>query len=433
MVTGPEQRRQTPGRARAISLGDGVAMTDCPFQPFSESYLADPYPVFSELRAETAAFHSDELDMWVVTRHRDAARVMADTTALSAANSQDPLLPFSPDAAAVLAAGFGYRPVMTNLDPPEHARIRRHNVAAFSATRVAALEPAIRSTVDSLLEPMLDRPRFDWVAGLSFPLPVYVIFDLVGFPRSDAEMVKEWTTDRLTILFGHPDESEQLRVAHNMAELYGYCARFVQHRRAHRADDVTSALLDVHDADPAQLSIEEITSVIVGLSIAGHETTTNLLSNCMVWLLRHRSQWQELCRDPALIPNAVEEVLRFDSSVNAWRRLARTPIELDGVTIPDGARILVLLGSANHDEEVFENPDRFDIRRPNARQHISFGKGIHYCLGAPLARLEARIVLEEITRRAPDLVLEEQALHYPPIISFRGPTSLWLARSDLDR
>jgi len=404
-------------------------VTQCPFHPFSAEYQADPYPTFAALRDDTSAFYSDELDMWVVTRHRDASMVMSDTELFSASNSQDPLLPFCPEAGQVLAEGFGYQPVMTNLDPPEHARIRRHNMTAFSNKRVADLEPAIREMTTRLLDDLLASDPLEWVSGLAYPLPISVIFELVGFPHADADMVKGWAGDRLTIMFGHPDESEQLEVARNMAALWQYCSTHVQRRKLERADDFTSALLDIRDADPDAISEPEITSVIMGLGIAGHETTTNLLSNAVRLLLEHPDQWKELCADPSLIPNAVEEALRFDSSVNAWRRLARTDVDLgDGVVIPEGAKVLVLLGSGNRDAGEFSEPDTFDIHRDGARRHLSFGKGIHYCLGAPLARLEARVVLEELTQRAPDLALVDQRLEYPPIISFRGPKELWLTR-----
>jgi cytochrome P450 len=406
-------------------------MSTCPFHPFSDDYLADPYPTFAAAREEAPAFYSDEIDMWVVSRYRDVATVMSDTELFSASNSQDPLLPFSPEAGKVLAEGFGYKPVMTNLDPPEHARIRRHNMTAFSARRVANLEPAIREIATTLLDDMLSEPRFDLVAGLAFPLPISVIFELVGFPHDDADKVKGWSGDRLTIMFGQPGEAEQLRVAEKMASLWQYCSEHVHRRTVERADDFTSALLDIRDADPNAISVSEITSVVMGLGIAGHETTTNLLTNAIRLLLGHREQWLELCGDPSLIPNAVEEALRFDSSVNAWRRLARIDVDLgEGVVIPEGSKVLVLLGSANRDGAEFEAPDRFDIHREAPRRHLSFGKGVHHCLGAPLARLEARIVLEEITRRAPDLQLADQQLDYPPIIAFRGPRELWLTHNE---
>lgn len=406
-------------------------MSGCPFHPFSKDYLDDPYPTFEGVRREAPAFYSDELDMWVVTRYDDASRVMSDTELFSASNSQDPLLPFCPEAAGILAEGFGYSPVMTNLDPPEHARIRRHNMTAFSNRRVAALEQPVRQMTTRLLDELFENDTFDWVGGLAYPLPINVIFELVGFPQEDADMVKAWAGDRLTIMFGHPNESEQLRVAQNMTLLWQYCTDHVQRRKKERSDDFTSALLDIQDADAAAISDIEITSVVMGLGIAGHETTTGLLTNAVKLLLDHRAQWDALCADPTKIPNAVEEALRYDSSVNAWRRLARTDVALaDDVVIPEGAKVLVLLGSGNRDGEAFAEPDRFDIEREGARRHLSFGKGIHFCLGAPLARLEARVVLEELTRRAPNLQLVGQDLEYPAHISFRGPKNLWLTTQE---
>jgi cytochrome P450 len=177
------------------------------------------------------------------------------------------------------------------------------------------------------------------------------------------------------------------------------------------------------------MSALEITSVIYGLSFAGHETTTNLTSNAVRRLLENREQWKALCADPSLIPNAVEEVLRYDTSVISWRRITTKPVQIGGVDIPAGAKLLLLLGGTGRDAERFADPARFDVHREDAGRHLAFGKGTHFCLGAPLARMEARIVLELLTAAAPDLeLMPDQRFDFPPNVSFRGPQQLWLRR-----
>jgi cytochrome P450 len=199
----------------------------------------------------------------------------------------------------------------------------------------------------------------------------------------------------------------------------------VDARSAQPRDDFTSDLILARDHDLPALSRHEVTTVVYGLLLAGHETTTSLIGNAMRRMLTDRVAWDEVRRAPELIPRAIEEVLRFDSSVIAWRRRTVQAVEIGGVAIPANANLLVLIGSANRDPEVFENPERFDIHRANAGEHLAFGFGNHFCLGAPLGRLEARIVLEEISARYPNMRLEaSQTLRFLPNTSFRGPLSL---------
>jgi cytochrome P450 len=212
-----------------------------------------------------------------------------------------------------------------------------------------------------------------------------------------------------------------------MVAYWHYCQDFVQRRIHERTDDFTSGLLNIRDADPTALSQEEITSVIYGFSFAGHETTTNLIANTVRQLLLHREAWNVLCDDPGLIPNAVEEALRFDTSVITWRRITARATEIGGIPVPQGARLLLLLGSAGHDSAQFEDPDTFHIGRANSKDHLAFGKGIHFCLGAPLARMQVRIVLELLSQRLPSLrLMPDQDLRFSPNISFRGPEHLWV-------
>lgn len=400
----------------------------CPvtFDPFDASYLLDPYPTLEQL---PAAFYSAELDMWVLTRHADIDAVFRDPTSFSAAIAQDPLFPLSHAARGELGQDFPLPRTMSNNDPPDHARIRRYNMAAFSARRTAVLEPQVRAAAGELVD-ALPNGEFDLVAALSHPLPAFMIFTLIGFPPEDTELLTSWCGNRMAFSWGRPEPAEQVEIAGKMRRYWEYCCRFVAGRITEPTDDLTSDLVRIHLRDPDQLSEREITSVIYGLSFAGHETTTNLTSNAIRRLLEHRDQWDQLCANPTLIPNAVEEALRHDTSVIAWRRVTTRDVHIAGADIPAGTKLLVLLGRANRDPERFTEPDRFDIHRVDAGRHLAFGKGIHFCLGAPLARMELRIVLELLTEHTPDLELVPgQRLNFPPNVSFRGPSQLLLRRS----
>jgi cytochrome P450 len=223
---------------------------------------------------------------------------------------------------------------------------------------------------------------------------------------------------------------EQAHAARELASFWQYALALVEARTKSPGDDFVSALVKARDVDGDNdaLELPEATSIMLMMLFAGHETTTNLLGNSFRWLLANRTSWEAICHESGLIPNAIEEVLRFDSSVITWRHKAKQAVEIGGVAVPAQANLLLLLGSANRDPAVFADPDRFDIQRPNARDHLSFGYGVHNCLGAPLARLEARVVLEEVSRRLPALRLAgNTTLEFPASISMRGPQCLQVA------
>ena len=250
-------------------------------------------------------------------------------------------------------------------------------------------------------------------------------------PASDIAEVKEGAENRLQFMFGRAGDDEQVAIAAGMARFWRYCEELADDRRARPRDDFTSDLVHTPDETGEPLTQQEVATILFGLLLAGHETTTNLLGNGLRRLLEQRDRWEALCADPALIPNAVEEVLRYDSSVIHWRRRTATEVELSGVTVPADADVLVAIGAANRDPAVFDDPDVFDIRRRNAHDHLSFGFGPHLCLGAPLARLEARVVFEELTAASPACASPTTSdFEFMPIIAFRGPTSLWVETSD---
>jgi cytochrome P450 len=398
------------------------------FDPFSAEYLADPYPTLRELRETTQAFYSRALDHWVVTRYADVRHVLKTTSSFSAANSLQPLTELCPHAASLLKeGGYAATPALTNIDPPGHSRQRRLANAAFTPKRIAALEPSIRDLARRFLNERFRDGSADIIADLAWAFPALVLFRVLGLPESDLARVKDGSGCRGTVIFGRANEDEQIEAARGLASFWRYAATLVEARTETPGEDFVSALVQARDADGDgdALSRRETISLMLSMLFAGHETTTNLIGNSFRRLLEDRACWEAICRDPGLIPNAIEEVLRFDSSVIAWRHKTKEPVEIGDARLPKDAKVLLLLASANRDAAVFLDPDRFDIHRPNAREHLSFGVGVHNCLGAPLARLEARIVLEEVSRRLPSLRLTKNAkLNFPASISMRGPASL---------
>ena len=333
-------------------------------------------------------------------------------------------------AQSILREGnFQVLKTMVNADSPTHERIRKVNLRALSPRRIATMRPLVQAAAEQLVETMLANERFDLVTDLSFPLPAFMIFTLLGFPPEDTELLKSWSRNRVTFTWGCPSAEEQAEGATKIVKYWNYCQQFAVLRRDDPRDDYTSDLWQVHRESPEAISPEEIASIIYGLSFAGHETTTNLTTNLVRRVLEDRSQWDVLCAEPSLIKNAVEECLRYDTSLISWRRRTTREVEIGGIRIPADTKLLLLLGAANRDPERFNEPERFDIHRPDSVRHLSFGKGVHFCMGAPLARMEAAIALELLTRRAPDLELvPDQSLTFVPNASFRGPTELWLQR-----
>jgi cytochrome P450 len=412
---------ETPMTTTPLAIADR-------FDPFAIAYLADPYPFLAEARKATPAFYSPGLHHWVVTRHGDVRHALKTTASFSAVNALEPLTKLCPHAAALLRdGGYAAVPALTNVDPPGHARQRRLANAAFTPKRIAAQEPFIRDLVWRFCEERLRDGHADMIADFAWAFPALVLFRVLGLPESDLVRVKEGSRERGTFIMGRTSGSEQLGVARGLASFWRYAAGLVEARTSRPGDDMVSALVQARDAEGANdaLTREEATSLMLSILFAGHETTTNLLGNAFRRLLTDRVSWETIRRDPALIPNAIEEVLRFDSSVITWRHKTKVPVMFGDVAVPADAKLLLLLGAANRDPAVFADPDRFDIRRANAREHLSFGAGEHVCLGAPLARLEARVVLEEVSQRLPTLRLADGAqLEFPANVSMRGPMAL---------
>lgn len=407
-------------------------INECPvepgFDPLSPEFLADPFAVMASLPlVERPVFYAPAIDYYVITRHRDIEAIFAAPEDYSAAAAQLPLVELDPRARQILLDG-GHRPQpsMVSLDPPAHTRLRRPTARAFSARRTTEMEPRVRGVLEELLEEIDPTAPFDLVSALTFPLPATVVFSFMGVPPEDYAQLKTWCGYRAKLAWGRPEAEEQMEHARNMTAYRRYLRGLVSDKHARRGDDFTSALLAIHDEDPEQLTQEEIASILFSLSFAGHETTNYLIGNMLRRLLEDPTRWGAVLADPALIPNAVEETLRYDPSVPVWRRVTKRAVTVAGIQIHEGAKLFLWLAAAGRDPSVFVDPDAFDVHRENAKRHLAFGKGIHFCIGSALGKLEARLALEALTRRFPTLrLVPDQTFDFHPNISFRGPQALW--------
>jgi cytochrome P450 len=404
------------------------AAPGCPvdesFDPLSPGFLADPFAVLAAGRP--AVFFAPSIGYYILTRYADIEEVFRDNATYSAAPAQAPLAPLVPQAQQILlAGGHQPQPSMSSLDEPAHARLRKPAARAFSMKRVSAMIPAIAAAAAGLLDAVAAEAEFDLVAALAFPLPANIVFALIGVPERDFSQLKRWCGYRAELSWGRPEPADQVAIATSMAAYRQYMRRLVHAKAAAPGDDLASDLIAIHDEAPDRLTLEEIASILFTLSFAGHETTTGLISNTVRRLLEVPSRWAEIAAEPDLIPQAVEETLRYDPSVAVWRRVTTRPVTLAGVALPQGAKLYLWLAAAGRDEAAFTEPDRFDLHRPDAERHLAFGKGQHFCLGANFGRLEAQIAVAELARRYPRLRLaEDQEFTFDSNISFRGPQVL---------
>jgi cytochrome P450 len=393
----------------AVPTLDGVSTTDAGDQiflnPFEEGFFDDPYRQYARLRDE-APVHRSPLGPWTLSRYEDVSRLLRDPT-LSVVDANA-----SSDPAAALFAEAGVerqrrgRRAILNLDPPDHTRIRRLVSKAFTPSRIEALVPRVQDLVNGLLDDLAaDGPVVDLIRGLAFPLPFAVISEMLGMPEADRVQLREWSHTLVKFLepVVMPDEVPALIAAGDHMDAHLRAA--IEWKRANPADDLLSALIAVEEEGDV-LSEDELLDQVRLLYIAGHETTVNLIGNGTLALLRNPEQLELLREDPTLIVNAVDELLRYDSPVQFSRRIALRDLEVDGHRIDRGSFVFTLLGAANRDPAHFgPDADHLDLRRRDAPHHLSFGGGIHHCLGAVLARTEARVAIGALVRRFPDLEL----------------------------
>lgn len=384
-------------------------------------FLSVPFEYLSRMRHETPVFYVPEVDLYFVTRYSDAERIFLTRGTYSARNASSPIWAPCPAAKEVMSA-IPLVPTLNNADPPRHGLMRKAVLKGLTPRRIAAMEPVLREITETMVDTLAAQPVADFMSGLAVPLPGYAGFSLLGFPEADWDLVKSWCRGRVQLTYGRLTEEEQVAVARTNVLFWEYCENHVSLREREPADDMTTELLAYADRQPdEEMTRLDVVRIVYALALAGHDSTTAAIGCGMRYLLGHRDQWAAVVADPSLIPTAVEEMLRYDPPIIGHRRVALEEVEIGGVTIPAGAQLMLTLGSAHRDEERFPDPDVFDVTREEGRAHLSFGKGVHLCLGAPLARLEMKVMLEVLTERLPDLrLVDDQDIRVVPNLVFRN-------------
>lgn len=378
-------------------------------------FLADPYPFYAALREGGRIHWHDAISAWLLPRHADVVEVLRDEGMSADRRRSDNFQRRGVDAEDLPRS-------MLTADPPDHTRLRKLVNKAFTARTVRSLEDRIRGIVHDLLDAVADRGGMDVIADFAYPLPITVIAEMLGVPPADRDRFRRWS-EPIAIALGPltpPDREAEAVEARD--HLVDYFSEMLEVRRRKPSDDLITALL-ASEEEGDTLTHGELLAMLLLLLIAGHETTVNLIGNGLHALLRHPGQLERLRDDPSLDATAVEEFLRFDSPVQLTGRVVMEPTRVAGQEVSPGQSLVTLLGSANRDAEAFDAPDAFDIGRTD-NPHVSFSAGIHYCLGAQLARLEARIAVPTLVRRFPSLSLASDDLSWRPAVVLRGLEAL---------
>lgn len=353
------------------------------YNPFVPEVKENPYPAYEWLRREHPVYYNEALDFWVLSRYADIEGAARRPEIFSSAQG------IGPDRQIGVS--------MITKDPPEHTRLRKLVSKAFTPRMVSQLEPRVRSITDELLDAVMGKGAFDLVQDLAYPLPVIVIAEMLGVDPERRDDFKRWSDDVIHIVASGQNEERMAQYMESWEAFKAYFVEMIEARRRAPREDLVSALVQAQEESDA-LTLSELLNACLLLLVAGNETTTNLIGNGALALFTYAQEGSKVREQPQFIPGMIEEVLRYDSPIQGTFRTTTEAVEVAGVTIPDDSKVLLLWGSANRDADVFPDPDRFDIERPIDR-HLAFGIGIHFCLGAPLARLEARIVTETILRR----------------------------------
>ncbi|MBN0046951.1 cytochrome P450 [Streptomyces actuosus] len=399
------------------------APTRLAFDPWDPAFLADPYPAYAELRGRGRVLYYEPTDQWLVPHHADVSALLRDRRL-----GRTYLHRFAHEDFGRTPPPAEHEPFhtlndhgMLDLEPPDHTRIRRLVSKAFTPRTVERLVPYVERLAGDLVDGLVGRGGGDLLADVAEPLPVAVIAEMLGIPEGDRHLLRPWSADICGMYELNPPEEVARRAVRASVEFSGYLRDLIAARRREPGDDLISGLIAAHD-EGDRLTEQEMVSTAVLLLNAGHEATVNATVNGWWALFRHPEQLAALRADHGLVPTAVEELMRYDTPLQLFERWVLEDIEIDGTTIPRGAEIAMLFGSANHDPAVFRAPERLDLTRSD-NPHISFSAGIHYCIGAPLARVELAASMRALLTRAPALAPAAEPARKPNFV-IRGLTAL---------
>lgn len=420
-----------------LSGTDGSAADEgaCPFSrmaaefdPFDAPYQADPAEALRWSRAQLPVFFCEKLGYWIVSRYEDIKAVFRDNILYSPCIALEKITPAPPEAMEVLKSyGYQLNRTMVNEDEPAHMERRRVLMDHFLPENLEAKQEMVRRLTREKMDAFVDTGRVDLVGALLYEVPLNVALHFLGVPGDEIAVFKTFSVAHSVNTWGKPSDEQQIAVAHSVGQFWQYAGKIIE--RMKQEPDGTGWMHETIRKNaqmPDVVTDGYVHSMMMAIIVAAHETTSLASANMFKTLLSHRQAWDDICNDPSLIPNAVEECLRYAGSIVAWRRQATAPARLGGVDLPEAAKLLIVQASGNQDERHFEDGDRFDIYRDNAVDHLTFGYGSHQCMGKNIGRMEMRIFLEEFTRRLPHLRLSEQAFSYVPSTSFRGPEEVWV-------
>ena len=408
--------------------GCPVSQRAADFDPFADGYQQDPPAYLRWAREQEPIFFNPMLGYWVVTRYADIKSIFRDNRTFSPAIALEKITPTGTEANAVLASyGYAMNRTLVNEDEPAHMPRRRTLMDPFLPEQLLHHEPMVRKLAREYVDRFIDDGRADLVDQMLWEIPLTVAMHFLGVPEGDMDTLRKYSIAHTVNTWGRPKPEQQVEVAHAVGNFWQFAGKVLDKMR--QDPDAPGWMqygIRKQAEQPDVVTDSYLHSMMMAGIVAAHETTANATANAMKLLLEHPQVWQDICEDPGLIPNAVEECLRHNGSVAAWRRIVTEDTQVGNVDLPSGSKLLIVTSSANHDERHFADADLFDIRRDNASEHLTFGYGSHQCMGKNLARMEMQIFLEAFTRRLPHMKLSAQSFGYLPNTSFRGPEHVWV-------